>query len=147
MPERSNITEWKTANEFIPKFRIRMKNNSFIKFYRENWWWKDTVTYNCFYDRVKHWWDWNEAIKVKKNKYELKIQKYTSKEKTKPEKAFIDVRYKKEEARIFKESFENIINSLEEQYQSEENPAEAKEILEKIDQAKREYQIFLHHNL
>ena len=147
MHKGTNITEWKTAIKFIPKFRIRMKNDSFIKFYRENWWWKDTVSYNCFYDRVKHWWDWKEAIKAKKNKYELKIQKYKPKEKPNPEKTFIDVKYQPEEARIFKESFENIINSLEEQYEREENPADAKEIMEKINQAKREYEMFLHHNL
>lgn len=84
---------------------------------------------------------------MRKNKYELKIKKYTPKEKQKAERTYIDVKYQPEEARIFKESFENIINSLEEQYEMEENPAEAKEILEKINQAKREYEIFLHHNL
>lgn len=124
-----------------------MKQDSFIKFYRENWWWKDTVSYNCFYDRVKHWWDWKEALTKRKNKYKVEIKKHTPKEKIKQEKSFIDVKYQSEEARIFKESFERIINSLEEQYEMEENPADAKEIMEKINEAKREYEIFLHHNL
>lgn len=74
-------------------------------------------------------------------------KRQTPKEKPKEEKTYIDVKYQSEEARIFKESFERIINSLEEQYEMEENPAEAKEIMEKINEAKREYEIFLHHNL
>lgn len=145
MPKGMHITKWKTAIKFIQW--IKMTSNKYMKFYVENWWWEWTVSYNCFYDRVKHWWDWKEALTKRKNKYKVEVKKYAPKEKAKPEKTFIDVKYKSEEARIFKESFERIINSLEEQYQMEENPAEAKEIMEKINEAKREYEIFLHHNL
>lgn len=117
---------------------------SFIKFYRENWWWSNCVSYQCFYSRVRTWWDWNEAIKRKKNKYAKKDYKQETKQKE--ERTYIDVKYNEEEAKIFKRIYEEIINSLEEAYEKEEEPKKAQEILERKKEIEREYQIFLHHN-
>ena len=52
----------------------------------------------------------------------------------------------KEEAKVFKEAFEKIINDLLKKYESIEEPQEANKIFEKIEKVKADYQIFLHHN-
>ena len=52
----------------------------------------------------------------------------------------------REEAKVFKEAFEKIINDLLKKYESIEEPQEANKIFEKIEKVKADYQIFLHHN-
>lgn len=62
------------------------------------------------------------------------------------EKAIIDIKYSIEESRIFKRMYEEKINDLENKIEQTETPLEAKELIERLEAVKREYQIFLHHN-
>lgn len=72
------------------------------------------------------------------------MKKYTQMEK--PKKDFIDIKYDPEEAKVFKSTYENIINSLEEEYAREEEPERADEIAQRKKEVEREYQMFLNHN-
>lgn len=149
MSERTDITRWKTAIKFISKPRFRMNTDSFVKYWRENWWWTYwKVSYNCFYDRVKHWRDWKEAMQKQNRKYQTNVYKPQPQKQTekRTDYTWVDITYSQEEAKVFKNMFENIINDLEKKYEKAEEPHEANKIFEKIEFVKRDYQIFLHHN-
>lgn len=152
MSERTDITRRKTTIKFISKPRFRMNAQcSIVDYWKEHWWWRYwKVSYSCFYDRVKHWRSREEAIQKQTRKYCNSVYKpkqhAQTKNELKPEYSWINITYSKEEARVFKEAFEKIINDLLKKYESIEEPQEANKIFEKIEKVKADYQIFLHHN-
>lgn len=126
------------------------KQYSIVDYWKENWWWRyGKVSYSCFYDRVKHWRKWEEAIQKQTRRYSAYVNKpkyQQTKTEIKSDYSGIDITYSEEEAKIFKETFEKIINDLEKKYEAIEEPQEAHKIFEKIEKVKADYQIFLHHN-
>ena len=152
MSERADITRRKTAIKFISKPRLRMNSQcSIVDYRKEHWWWKYwKVSYSCFYDRVKHWRSREKAIQKQTRKYCNTVYKpkqhAQTKKEIKAEYTWIDITYTEEEAKVFKEMFEKIINDLEKKYETIEEPQEANKIFEKIEKVKADYQIFLHHN-
>ena len=124
-----------------------MKNDSFIEYWRNHWWWTyGKVSYNCFYDRVKHGWSWKEATQKENRKYSTAYKGPVPTVRKKEEKSVIDIKYKTEESLIFKRAYEEKINDLENKIEQTENPTESKIFVEQLEEVKREYQIFLHHN-
>lgn len=124
---------------------------SIVDYWKEHWWWRYwKVSYSCFYDGVKHWRNREEAIKRQTRKYCNIVYKPKQHAQTKSgiksECTWIDIKYTEEEAEVFKQEYEKIINDLEKKYEECEEPQEANKIFEKMNKVKADYQIFLHHN-
>lgn len=63
-----------------------------------------------------------------------------------PDHYVIDITYNEEEAQVFKDQYQDMINKLQKQYNKEEDTSLWSEILKKLNWIKEEYQTFLTFN-
>lgn len=67
-------------------------------------------------------------------------------EKPKEVYSWIDITYSPDVARVFKKEFENVIDKIENNIYLTCNKEELEDLNSKLDEARREYNIFLQHN-
>ena len=108
--------------------------------------------YHRYYGRLQKWYTKEEAIKIqlirkerkKKKLKDVYVKTYTVKQQQNQKYFFeIKIRYKPEESAVFKAVYENMIQELEDKREFTDDVIEAKEIRQKIDQLKAEYQLFI----
>lgn len=107
--------------------------------------------YHRFYGRLQKWYTKEEAIKIqliakprkKKQQKDIYVKTYTVKQQQNQKDFFeIKIRYKKDEAKVFQDVYERMIQELENQLLYED-VSRMRELNAKIDQLKAEYQLFI----
>ena len=119
------------------------KKFNYIKYYRENGWERNGVSYSAFVSRVKCWWKLEDAVRYKAKKMHRRdvVMLHDT---TKPESYYkIEIKYKNEEAIIIASVYENMIKELEDKYDVTDEPFEAHELLKKKQALEQEYEVFL----
>lgn len=108
-----------------------------------------------FYWRLQKWYTKEEAIKIpfisrdKKQRWckELYVKAYTVKERMFKQDDFeIRITYKQDEAKVFKDAYERMIDEAENQIYRTDDIIESKELRSKLEKLVDEYAIFISYN-